>query len=390
MAVVAIRRKFWFIIFLSGLVFLIFQIFLTFSPKLFKFSTNSAISSAKLNLASYDDWQNGFEIQKLFSHFIINNNETSNSDNVVNKEERNFKSNEDMISEFEPPFLIGPAKINFSPDELNKFDENDGPILRNCYGGSSSSIMVKLSETAFAKNLTKLPNDVIIKANQTQPSFNLDKTDKPQVLILHTHATEAFELKEKNYYSNKAPSHSLNSKITVIGISDQIVNGLQESKIVAIHDKTIHDDPSYNGAYDRSNKTIRNHLEKNPSIKVVLDIHRDGIQNDNNERIAPVTKIEGRKAAQIMIIAGCDNGTMRYPNYEQNLAFACFLQRQLELDYPKITRPLLFKYKHYNQSLTPGTLLIEIGSNSNSVDEANYSSWLFGKSLARALSKLQK
>ena len=157
-----------------------------------------------------------------------------------------------------------------------------------------------------------------------------------------------------------------------------------------MHNKTVCDKPSNSGAYDRSNQLIRDTLEKNPTIKVVLDVHRDCNQNDKKQRFAPVATIDGRKAAQIKIISGCDNHAGHYPNFRQNLAFACFLQRNLGQDYPKLMRPLEFKNCHYNQSLTPGTLLVSVGSNSNSVDEARYAGWLFGNALAKALSSLEK
>ena len=389
-----VKRKIFFLIVLISIVFVVFEFFALLMPSIFQFSSKSAIFAAKLSLP---------ESKLLLSELNFNSNSalegtSKKADDVFDvefdgNEASLFKSKEAAsVVDFEPPFLIGPPRVIFSQTEIQQKNKGkDGPILRNCYkANGSSGKIVELAKTAHVKNLTKLPNSVVEKANKTKPSFVFDEKSAPQVLILHTHATEAYELKEQNFYSNQVPSHSKNVKESVIGVGDEIASQLEAAGVGVIHDKTMHDDPSYNGAYDRSNQTIRNYLAKHPSIKVVLDVHRDGIQNEKAERIAPVVKINGRKAAQIMIISGCDNGSMHYPSYEKNLAFACFLQRNLEADYPNLTRPLLFKYKHYNQSLTPGSLLVEIGSNSNSVDEARFAGWLFGKSLAKSLKKLKK
>ena len=122
-------------------------------------------------------------------------------------------------------------------------------------------------------------------------------------------------------------------------------------------------------------------LEEYPSIKVCLDVHRDGIEREDGTRLAPVAEIEGREAAQLMIISGCDDGTMGMPDYMKNFHFACALQSALESDWQGLTRPILFDYRHYNQDLTTGSLLIEVGSHGNSITQAQYTGELIGKTL---------
>ena len=119
-----------------------------------------------------------------------------------------------------------------------------------------------------------------------------------------------------------------------------------------------------------------------------MDIHRDAIEQQDGTRIAPVANINGKNAAQVMIISGCDDGTMGYPNYFQNLKFAAALQSQMEADYPGLARPLLFDYRKYNQHLTTGSILLEMGGHANSLEEAVYAGELVGKSLANLLKKL--
>ena len=149
----------------------------------------------------------------------------------------------------------------------------------------------------------------------------------------------------------------------------------------------MHDDPGYKGSYQRSAVTVSKHLEANPGISVCLDIHRDAIEPSQTEIIKPAAEIGGRKAAQIMIIAGCDDGTMDMPDYWENLRFAAALADKLEELYPGICRPILFDYRKYNMDLSPGLLLIEIGATGNTLEEAKYSAELLGNALFELFSE---
>ena len=120
----------------------------------------------------------------------------------------------------------------------------------------------------------------------------------------------------------------------------------------------------------------------------MLDVHRDAIIANDGTITAPVAEIDGKTAAQVMLIAGCDNGKMNHPNYLKNLSFAAALQTQMESDHPGLTRPVLFDYRYYNQSLTTGSLLIEVGGHANTLAQALYSAELIGDSLGRLLSSM--
>jgi stage II sporulation protein P len=173
----------------------------------------------------------------------------------------------------------------------------------------------------------------------------------------------------------------------MVAVGEQITKQLELKGIKTIHDTTIHDYPKYEGAYDRSAATVKAILAQYPSIKVVLDIHRDGI-NDGTTIYQPVAEINGKKAAQVMIVSGCDDGTMGMPNYLQNFRFATSLQQDMESMFPGLTRAVLFKYVKYNQDLTTGSILIEVGSHGNTIDQAVYAGELIGKSLAVTLSAI--
>ncbi len=173
----------------------------------------------------------------------------------------------------------------------------------------------------------------------------------------------------------------------MVAVGNALEKALRDAGIGVVHDTTQHDYPSYNGSYERSAETIKSYLEKYPTIKIALDVHRDAIQREDDLIVKPTVEINGRKAAQLMIITGSDDGTMNVPEWRENLRFAASLQDAIEQDTPELTRPIFFCYRKYNMDLTTGSLLLEVGSNANTLDESVYTAELVGKSLARMLNE---
>ena len=137
--------------------------------------------------------------------------------------------------------------------------------------------------------------------------------------------------------------------------------------------------------FDTICATAEEYLRRYPSIKVVLDVHRDAIEDADGTRVKPVCTIDGESTAQVMIIAGCDNGsTISLPNWRLNLRFAAAWEEAMESRFPGLTRPVLCGYRFYNQDLTTGSLLIEIGGHANTLEEALRG----GEFAARALAEL--
>ena len=264
-------------------------------------------------------------------------------------------------------------------------ENHDGNITLMHYGHFSGETYIDLDIAGQVRNVTSVSNDRLISESRLAPDFTVKPNGEPQVLIMHTHATESYEPYERDFYDSSFNSRTTDKQMNMVAVGDAIAEQLEAAGIGVIHDTTMHDYPSYNGSYDRSRETIQAILDEYPSIKIVLDIHRDAIERADGERIAPVAEINGRNAAQIMIISGCDDGTMGMPNCMKNFRFACMLQQQLESDYEGLTRPILFDYRKYNQDMTTGSILIEVGGHANSIDQAVYSGELIGKSLAACL-----
>lgn len=273
--------------------------------------------------------------------------------------------------------------------EEKKEGKRDGKIIFKNYGANKGTRFINLDVAGQVRNATSVKNATLVKEAKKKPDFKIKANKKPEVLIMHTHTTEGFEPYERDYYDNSHPSRTKDLDKNVAKVGEALAKKLESAGIGVIHDKTIHDNPSYNGSYERSAVTVKKILKENPTIKVVLDIHRDAIVQENGDRIAPIAEINGKKAAQVMIISGCDDGTMNMPNYLKNFRLASLLQQQIESDNKGLTRAVLFDYRKYNQDLTTGSLLIEVGAYSNSLDQAVYSAELIGDSIAKALLSLK-
>lgn len=243
------------------------------------------------------------------------------------------------------------------------------------------------SGAATVRNCTDLSSSELSGLMMQSLPFSIEvNSDQPQVLIMHTHATESYELSERSWCDPNYSARNTDTTMNMVAVGAEMAAQLNAAGIHTVQDATLHDYPNYNGSYALSNATVRKYLEQYPSIKVVLDVHRDAIQRDDGTRIAPLAEIDGMQAAQVMIICGADlNGNL--PNFRDNLKFASRWQDKLESMFPGLTRPVLFDYRYYNQDLTTGSLLIEIGGHGNTLEEAKYSGQLVGKALAALLSE---
>lgn len=197
-------------------------------------------------------------------------------------------------------------------------------------------------------------------------SLKNTKNNKPQVLIYHTHSQEAFIDSKKGEPDD-----------TVVGVGAYLAKILTEQYgYNVIHDTTTYD--MINGSLDRNKAynyalpALQKTLKNNPSIEVVIDLHRDGV-NDDTRR---VTIIEGKKTAQLMFFNGlCRNnqgpiGYLKNPYISDNLAFSLQLHMKSLSEYANFTRKIYLKDYRYNLHLVPKSLLIELGNQNNTVAEA--------------------
>ena len=233
------------------------------------------------------------------------------------------------------------------------------------------------------RNTTAVDLDVESLLSAEMP-FTLEDNHEVQVLVYHTHTCERY-LTEDNgeYYSDYYP-RSTDGDLGVSAVGEKIVETLKAHGIGAVHDTTLHDYPSYEGSYARSWETVCAYKEKYPSIKVTIDLHRDSMTTDEGVKYKPTFEHDGEKAAQIMIMAGCD-GEGGFDFWDENLIFAMQLQKKCEDLYPDMTRPLNFGEYTYNMNFNNGSLLIEVGTEVNTVEEAVRSGEFLGAALSDLL-----
>lgn len=276
--------------------------------------------------------------------------------------------------------LLESAQQQTAPEIL---PENEAVLVHKTYTASPSDVYVQVGNS-FVKNVTDYDNQTVLDAEAADPAFSLDADGKVEVLIMHTHTTECYMPYTGSSYDTTWSTRTTDNEKNMAAVGSVIAARLEQAGIGVIHDTTQHDYPSYNGSYERSAETVQNYLSQYPDIKVVLDIHRDAIISGDTVT-APVIETDEGTAAQVMIISGCDDGTMDYPQWQKNLAFAIDLQQQMESDHPGFTRPILFDYRKYNQNLTTGSLLIEVGGHGNTLAQALLAGDWIGSSLASLL-----
>ncbi|HZJ77605.1 MAG TPA: stage II sporulation protein P [Clostridia bacterium] len=290
-----------------------------------------------------------------------------------------------------------PVDLKKVPDDIaalmakhandSKNDVKNGSINEYTYGKSSATSIYK---NILVKNTTATKSINIEKVLKSDINLQISDKSKPAVLIFHTHTTEGFEILDRGWYAQNYNGRTQDETKNVVRVGEEIAQQLIKAGYVVIHDKTIHD-LKYSGAYARSRETVQKYLDKYPNLQVVLDVHRDAIHQGNGVKVKPVTVINEKKAAQVMIISGAQERSIKnFPNWEENLSFAVKLQKTAEDMYSGLMRPLLFCTRRYNMDMTNCSLLLEMGSDVNTLDEAAYSGRLIGNVLVKVLESYSK
>jgi stage II sporulation protein P len=263
------------------------------------------------------------------------------------------------------------------------------PIVEKTFAANGNPPYLSYQGITILKQ-TKQHTVDIKKVLAETPDVHIKSNNKPQVLIVHTHSTENYLTQDRNYYYRDEMKRSTDPNLGVMRVGDEIEKGLKEAGIGVINDKTLNDYPSYNGSYAKNVSTITADLKKYPTIQVVLDVHRDAMEEDDGTRLKPVAIVNGKKVAQIMIIAGCnEEGALPFPDWEYNLRLALRIQKDLVTVSPTFARPILFTAARYDMHLTHGSLLVEFGTDANTLDEAVAAGGIFAKSLAKTLKSLK-
>ncbi len=189
------------------------------------------------------------------------------------------------------------------------------------------------------------------------------REEGPAVLILSTHSTESYTQTDEGYVETSA-WRTLDENYNMLSIGHRMEQLLTEAGIGVLRDREIHDYPSYNGSYVHARKAIQKTLEENPTIRLILDLHRDAGGEGRNQ-MRTLAQVENQASAQLMIVLGTN-----HDGFEENLSLGLKLHAQLETQAPGIMRPLQLRSQRFNQDLSPGALLVEVGAAGNTHAEA--------------------
>ena len=191
---------------------------------------------------------------------------------------------------------------------------------------------------------------------------------EPTVLILHTHTSESYRRGSLDY-PETAAYRTLEEGYNMLSIGDRLAELLEAEGIRVLHDRQFHDYPAYSTAYTHARKSIRQLLEENPGIQLVLDLHRDAADAAGGQ-LCTSFQADGKDCAQLMLVLGAGNAGLPNERWEDNLSLALKLQALLQSQSSQICRPISLRPQRFNQDLAPYTLLIEVGAAGDSHEAA--------------------
>lgn len=259
------------------------------------------------------------------------------------------------------------------------------PEAANAPLETASIIETTMLSEASIKNDTGFSVDVAALASE---GLSLHLTpDEPQILIIHTHSSEAYTQDEYDRYEESDASRTEDKGYNVIRVGDELAEKLEGLGLNVVHDREIYDYPSYTGSYTRCGEAIERYLSEYPSIAIVIDLHRDAIGTGDTV-YKTKAELSGMSCAQIMMLIGTGENGLYHPNWRENLKLALYMQNAADAKYPTLMRPVALKPERYNQQLTTGSMILEVGSSGNTLDEALCAIRLFAGAVGPALAEL--
>ncbi|MDR0890428.1 MAG: stage II sporulation protein P [Oscillospiraceae bacterium] len=246
------------------------------------------------------------------------------------------------------------------------------------------------------KTQTQIPQGAVEIRNRSGLEIDLDSllaaqlpfdasAQGPLVLIIHTHATEAYTIADGDTYEESSSYRTQDTAYNVVRVGQALADTLEARGIETLHDETLNDLPSYDDSYPRMAEVAQSYLTMYPSIQMVIDVHRDALVDDADNQLALTTVVEGEELAQLLLVMGTNASGLTHPNWESNLSCAVQAQAVTEARAPGLFRTMSLRAERYNQHLTPCSLLLEVGTAGNTLQQALRSAELFGEALADLL-----
>jgi len=254
-------------------------------------------------------------------------------------------------------------------DSQNELIQNDNTIVISKEAKTESVSERNIEPTyniTYGTVQIKNQSDCEITEDNCNPS-DLSLTNTKTVLIYHTHTCESYTPSEKYNYTMTGNYRTTDNNYNMVRVGEELKKYLEEKGFFVIHNTTCHDYPAYSGSYDRSYSTIQGVLNENSNVQFVIDLHRDAIGDGSS--YGPTVKVNGESVAQLMFVIGTNGGGLEHPNWMQNLKTAIKIQETGNTLYPGLFRPMIVRNSRYNQHISKGASIIEVGATGNTLEE---------------------
>ena len=264
-------------------------------------------------------------------------------------------SDPEVLTTTAPDDIIGRTMV---PGSSSRYVSDDGIYIYNY--------------TDYSLDISRLLADC--------PELELSEAEGPQILIYHSHTTEAYTMDGTDIYVESDSSRTTDPNFNMIRIGEEMKEVFEAAGLEVIHDDTLYDYPVYTGAYERSAEGVAAILEKYPTIQLVLDVHRDALTGSDGTVYKTVAGTV-TECAQIMMVVGSDAGGQTHDNWRSNLSLAAGLQQQALSEHGTLIRPIVLRSSRFNQQMSTGALLVEVGSHGNTLREAINAARLFAQTI---------
>ena len=276
---------------------------------------------------------------------------------------------------------LDPAGEDEEPSaSLPTVDAPEGIIPRTMVAGSSAKYVTSGNVSVY--NHTEYTVDIPALL-ENAPHLSA-AGEGPKILIYHSHATESYSMEGTDVYEPSGDHRTLDTDKNMVRVGEEMKAVFEAAGIGVVHDTTLYDYPSYNDAYNRSVQGVAENLKKYPSIVLVLDVHRDALVA-NDGTIYKVVAGTVDDCAQVMMVLGSDASGQVHPNWKVNLALALSIQSALSDKWATLARPLVLRPTRFNQHLSTGTILVEVGTHGNTLQEAITAARLYTRTVVELM-----
>ena len=235
-----------------------------------------------------------------------------------------------------------------------------------------SAVFMWLGMGYALKGKQPLTIEVIAPANDAQAAV-IQMEDMPSVLIYHTHTWEAYEMTEDAQYTPTETWRTKDDAHNMVRVGEVLADALREQGFAVTHDQTDFEPPNLSAAYTRSLSMLDARLDAGERYDYILDVHRDAFSALVDG--ANSVEQEGKSVAYVMMLVGKGTGATgsgfdERPDWPKNLELAQAMTDAMNAEISGVAKPVKIKTGRFNQHVSTAALLVEVGNNRNTLDEA--------------------